>query len=147
MRDPFVDGPAVIISGRVAALLNKPLARLLREARDQGVRVDDEVLSTASAIERASREYVLARVKAGSETGSDSGTRAVPITAAPSPSVFDGWLSTSAVADRIGCSERYVVRLIHESRLTSRRLGRAHLVDPVEVERFLDDRARERQQI
>ena len=64
------------------------------------------------------------------------------MTAVASPSDVHEWYSTSAVADRLGCSERNVVRLIAEGRLAGIRVGRNHLVEPSELARYLEDRTR-----
>ena len=137
-RDPLYDGPVVVVSGRAAALLSRPLGRLLREARDRGERIDHEVIAIANAIERAGHSYATSRVLATS----DSGTGALPIADTRSPSDPDDWLSTSAVADRLGCGERNVVRLITEGRLVSIRVGRNHRIERSELARYLEDRTR-----
>ena len=134
MSDPYYDGPVVVVSGRVAALLCRPLRKLLLKARDDGARLDDDVLATVAAIERAGRAYTSGRLAA-----SDDGTPKRPMTAAASPSDMHGWFSTSAVADRLGCTERNVRRLIASERLASTRVGRAHLIDPAELARHLED--------
>lgn len=125
----------MIVSARAAALLNRPLRRLLREARERGERIDDEVLATVAAIDRAGHAYASERVLASSEFGMSP----LPLTEAPSCSGSDGLLSTSEVADRLGCGERNVVRLISERRLSSVRRGRMHLVDPGVLARYMED--------
>ncbi len=116
--------------------------RILREAREGGEWIDADVLATVDAIAAAARAYVEARVIASvyDPATSDDGTQALPMTEAVSVSGVDGWLSTSAVADKLGCGERNVVRLIDSKRLASIRVGRSHLVDPAELARFMEDR-------
>ena len=137
-RDPLYDGPVVVVSGRVAARLYRPLGQLIREARDRGERIDEEVLATAKAIESAGRSYAAGRVMATS----DLGPPPLPTADVTSSSTPGEWLSTSAVADRLGCTERHVVRLIAEGHLASTRIGVAHLVEPSELARYLEDRTR-----
>lgn len=137
MRDPLYLGPTVVVSARVAALMSRPLRRLVAEARNGGERLDDEVLATVSAIDAAGRAYVSGRLLASS----DDGMARRPLAELAPSSVVDGWLSTSDVADRLGCSERNVVRLIAARRLPSVRVGRAHLIDPAELARYLEDRS------
>lgn len=103
--DPFYRGPLVVVTGRVAARLSRPLAGLLRQARDQGERLDEEVVATVSAIEQAGREYAASRVRAGSA----SGTSELDFAELPSGSDRDG-LSTAEAADELGCSERWVTK-------------------------------------
>lgn len=140
VRDPYYDGPSVIVTARVASGLRPLAKRMLREARNEGRRLDDELLATIHALDHAGRVYVEGRLMASS----DSGTPRLPITEDASPSDLDGWLSTSAVADHLGCSERNVVRLIHTKRLVSTRLGHQHLIDPGELARFMEERQKAR---
>jgi len=133
--DPFHDGPVVIVTGRVASRIARPLGRLLREARDRGEQLDDEVVTTVTALERASRTYAARRVLATSVNGS-AGPDLAEVTAR-SPDA----LTTADVADRLGCGERNVVRLIAAGELNGRRVGRAWLVDAGSVARKLDKRS------
>jgi hypothetical protein len=133
--DPFHDGPVVVVTGRVASRIARPLGRLLREARDRGERVDDEVVAAVTALERASRIYAARRVLAGSVDGT-AGPNSAEL-AAPSPDE----LSMAVVAERLGCGERNVTKLIARRHLDGRKVGRTWLVDAGSVARLLYDRS------
>ena len=133
--DPFLDGPVVIVTGRVASRIARPLGRLLREARDRGERIDDDVAATVSAIERASRSYAARRVLAGSVDGT-----ARPMSAELT-AVSPDELGTTDVATRLGCTERNVIKLLATGRLDGRMVGRSWLVDSGSVARLLEERS------
>lgn len=131
---PYHDGPVVVVTSRVASRIARPLGRLLREAREGGERLDDEVVATVAALERASHHFAASRVAAGSATGTSD------LALAELTSWSAHGLTTGEVADRLGCSERNVTKLLTTGRLTGRRAGRAWLVDPDSVARLLHDR-------
>jgi excisionase family DNA binding protein len=133
--DPFYRGPLVVVTGQVAARLSRPLVGLLRQARDRGERLDDELVATVSAIERAGREYAASRVRAGSA----SGTAELDSAELPSGSGVDG-LSTAKAAAQLRCSERWVTKLIASRRLEAQRVGRAWLVDAASLANLIEDR-------
>ena len=135
LRDPFHDGPLVIVTGRVASRIARPLGRLLREARDRGERIDDEVAATVSAIERASHTYAARRVMAGTAEGT-SRPRSAELTA-----VSPDELGTADVATRLGVTERTVTNFLNAGRLQGRMVGRTWLVDAGSVARLLEERA------
>ena len=133
--DPFHRGPLVVVSGRVAARLSRPLAGLVRQAHAAGEHLDEDLIATVAAIERAGREYAASRVRAGSVDG----TAELDLAELPSGSGRDG-LSTAETADQLGCSERNVTKLIAANRLAAQRVGRSWLVDPASLAGLIDDR-------
>ena len=135
MLDPYHRGPLVFVSGRVAARLSRPLAGLVRQAHAAGERLDEELVATVAAIERAARDYAASRVRAGSVDGTTE-----PDLAELSSGSESNGLSTAETADRLGCSERWVTKLIAADRLAAQRVGRSWVVDPASLAGLIDDR-------
>lgn len=97
-RDPAayvhgIDAPVVVIPGRVAAWLetNADLARLRQSVRGRDAEVDSVLVAMATV--------------AAAWRVSATGTEEIP----QKPStVKSGWLSTTAAADRLGVSTRFI---------------------------------------
>ena len=137
------DGPAVLVTGRVAYRLGRLLLAELRRARDNGEVVDAELVATIRAIEAAGTAYAqkLTSEAAAEGTGTSAPSDAeAPAITGPQPAVGDGemtaTMTTAAVAARLGCSERNVRALADRGALPGRRVGRAWVFDAVEVEEY-----------
>lgn len=149
------DGPVAVVSGRVAYRMARLLVAELRRARDNGERLDPELIATIRAIEAAGRAYATRRIDAALAADGDDpveATSSVPPAddgerPAPEPDpesvghVAGVAMSTAAVAARLGCSERNVRALADRGALAGRRVGRTWVFDPVDVEEYAAARA------
>lgn len=125
-----VDGPVVVVPGRVASVLLRTttLGRYAAERRSD----DPEVDAVLVALRVAAMAW---RAQAG---GSGSG---------PSLSVIDGGgassgqLTTAQAAQRLGIAERSVRRAIQAGRLPATLLGSRWVLDPEDVEHYRARRA------
>ena len=149
------------MSGRIAFALTRPLLRVLQEARDAGVALDEELLATVRAIELAGEAYTAAEVAAatagvgsppgvsGSRPGVEarkSSAASVDLLAVGPPVRHDpAVMTTTAAAARLGCQPRNVRDLAARRVLPGRRLDSGQWVfDAAEVDAFAAQRSRKR---
>ncbi len=125
----------MIVSARVAARVRRLLTDAVRQAHAAGERLDEETVATVAGIERAGRWYVESQARPSSVNG----TSEPDLAELPSESEPHGY-STTEAADRLGCGERNVVKLISAQRLSARRVGRTWLIEPASLARLVDDR-------
>lgn len=130
------DGPVVVVTGAVAYRLSKLLMTELRRARDRGEQLDRDLVATVLAIEEAGRAYATRRVLSAL-AASDDGTTGIP---QPGERETTDVLTTTEVADRLGCSTRNVRGLAERGALRGRRVGRTWTFDVVDVQEYIDTR-------
>ena len=130
------DGPDVRVPGRVARRLAGPLSDLLRQARDRGEQVDEEVVATIRAIDLAGQAYAEGRVKASLST-SANGHGQRPEADMAAHSAGHAGITIAEAAHRLDVSERHARRLAAEGRFGGRRVGSTYLVDPVLVGEYI----------
>ena len=138
--DPLlgIDGPVVVVTGRVARRLSAPLTDLLRRARDNGERLDEDLVATVRAICMADRAYTEGRIRASLVSANGHEEQ-------PNEDMASDWrghaghISVAEAAERSGLGIRHVRRLAAEGRFGGRRVGSAHLVDPVALAEFMTE--------
>ena len=112
----------MIVEGDDVRLVVRALLALERSWRVDGMPPPPEVVQLRR---RAEREWA----------GREQTTGRVPIVD-PAGSVV-GWWPSGRAAERLGCSERNIVKLLHSGRLAGRQIeGRRWLVDPASIERY-----------
>jgi hypothetical protein len=128
-----LDSPVVVLEGRVAAMLARPLERLVADARRRGEQVEESVLTALSDCERVRRLLAAGRVPAAepAEPVSEGG-RVVP--------VAHETLSTSAAAELVGCSTSYLRRRARERHLGVK-VGTGWRFSPGDLAILVEDRA------
>lgn len=105
-----IDGPVVVLDARVAAMLARPLERLVVDARRRGETIDPAVIAALADCERVRRLLVAV-------AGSASGT-AEPDSAEPDvDSGREPDLSTTDAASLLGWSPSYLRRMARRHRL------------------------------
>ena len=130
-----LDGPAVVVPGRLAYRLAPILVRALRAARDEGRRIDADIVGVVRALEHAGRVYAAGRLA--------SGTYGIPV---DDPSGRVNRMSTKDVAVAIGCTERNVRALAERGSLEGHRERTGWSFDAVAVREFIDRRSTEETQ-
>ncbi len=129
------DGPAVVVTGRVARMLTPVLVSALRKARDEGQSLDVELVATVKHLEDAGEAFAAARAAV---QRSAAGTLGIP---PYDPPVTMALMSTADVAQRLGCGTRNVRALAERGTLPGRRVGSVWSFDPADVEHYLERRA------
>ena len=129
-----LDGPVVVLSARAAALLARPLERLVVDARRRGETVEACVLEALADCERVRRALV-------AQSGSANGTPEPDFAELVADSDRDPDLSTNDVANILDVSPEYVRRLGRERRLGVKVAG-AWRFPVAEVAALRDERAR-----
>lgn len=127
-----LDGPVVLVSGRVAAWL---LSRAqLAEYHTQHRGADAEVDQVLVALKLAALAWRERNVG-----GTDHGTRAAdtPVRTAPSPT----WLTTMAAARALGIGARAIRKAIGARRLPATWAGGQWWIDPEDVAHYRTQRA------
>lgn len=125
-----LDGPVVLVSGRVAArLLRAGLSEYHRQHRGDDPEVDQTIIGMKLAA-LAWRERI---------SGTDRGTTAAdtPPRAAPSPA----WLTTTATARVVGITARAVVKAIAAGRLPAQWSAGRWWISPEDVGHYRARRA------
>ncbi|HUR48306.1 MAG TPA: helix-turn-helix domain-containing protein [Acidimicrobiales bacterium] len=130
------DGPAVLVTGAVAYRLSRLLMAEMRRARDRGERLDPDLVATVLAIDEAGREYATRRVL-GALAASADGSTGIP---SSDDRETNDVLTTTEVAERLGCSTRNVRALAERGALPGRRVGRSWTFDLVDVQEYIDAR-------
>jgi hypothetical protein len=130
-----LDGPVVVLEARVAAMLARPLERLVADARRRGEVIDPAVLAAVADCERVRRVLVtLAEVP-----------QSVPQAEPPEPP--DGGegvqqphdLGTEDAAALLGVSPSYLRRQARRRRL-GRKVGSGWRFDVAELASFIEHR-------
>lgn len=122
-----LDGPAVVVSGRVAAWL---LSRGRLNEYHRTHRGDDpEVDQTLVGLKIAALAW---RERHTVGTGHGTTAAGTPPQAAPSPA----WLTTTATARVVGITARAVVKAITAGRLPAQWWSGRWWIDPEEVEHY-----------
>lgn len=130
-----LDGPVVVLEARVAAMLARPLERLVVDARRRGERIDPAVLAALEECERVRRVLVtMAQVP-----------QQVPVAEPSEPPdevdfvETDHELNTEDAAALVGVSSSYLRR---EARLRhlGRRVGRSWRFSAAELASFHENR-------
>jgi excisionase family DNA binding protein len=116
-----VDGAVVVVPAKHAALLETAVLRDYRKRHRGDNRDLDEVLL---AIAWAALHYRNSQAEHGQ---SQAPTTVTEVACA---------VTTIQAAERIGCSERTVRRLIHTRRLSARRVGHIWLIDSSDLDRY-----------
>ena len=125
-----LDRPVVVLDAKVAALLARPLERLVADARRRGDPVDPAVLAALGDFERV-RRLLVAQAGAGSADGSPNGT-AEPDFEADVVEPPRAHLTAVDTAALLGCSPSYVRRLARGRHLGAK-VGGTWLFSPAEV--------------
>ncbi len=126
--------PAVIVQGRFARLLVKLLEPQLEHyARREGVHWPPDFLAIIGELRRARDAYAAHVASCASETSET-------VLAEP-PAIIDDDIGTSAVADRLGCTEQYVRKLARRGTIAGRRTATGWRFDPVDVNGYVAHRA------
>lgn len=122
-----LEGPVVVVSGRVAAWLERAAAldRLRVEARGSA---DAEVYAVLAALHTAALAW----------RGSVSGTPPANRAELPPPSSS---MTVQEVAARVGLGDRAVTKAIAKGRLRARRSGRQWLIEAEDVVHYEAARA------
>jgi excisionase family DNA binding protein len=116
-----LSGPAVVISGRTAAWLEKYAALTALRVKVRG---------TDPAISKELEELRLAAmVWRGSATGTEEAVR-------DQPAASSNWLSTTQAAAVLGVSPRAVVKAIARGKLPSTRVGGRHRISREDAEHY-----------
>lgn len=106
-----LDGPVVLVPAKAAAILARPLERLVADARRRGETVDPSVIAALADCERVRR--LLVALADGSARGT-----AEPVFAEPDVEPgHEQTLSTIDAADILGCSASYLRRQARQHRL------------------------------
>ncbi len=105
-----LDGPVVVLPARAAAILARPLERLVADARRRGETVEECVLEALGDCERVRRALV-------AQASSANGTAEPDFPVQAAGCGRDPDLSTQDVAGLLGYSPSYVRRLGRERRL------------------------------
>lgn len=128
-----VDGPVVLVSGRVAHRIAPLLARQVRAQADAGGTPDADVTEVVRALRLAANAYAAVRVTAV------CGSPGLPQAPVPRPSVH-GLLTAGQVAARLGCKPRNVLDLRARGRLRGEKAAGRWWFDPVEVAELVEER-------
>ncbi len=126
----------MIVGPRAAWRMARLLVSQVREARERGERLDDELLATVAAIETSANFYAARR--AGCATSCATTTDPLAVSATPGTLAR---MTTPDVAARIGCSSSHVTSLARRRVLPAEQLGRAWTFSPTDVEAFLAGRS------
>lgn len=125
-----LDGPVVVLPAQAAAMLARPLERLVADARRRGEQVDPAVLDALIDCERV-RRLLVAQGGAGSARGSANGTTEPDSTSDGVEEPRDH-LTAVDTAALLGCSASYVRRLARGRHLGTKVAG-TWLFSPAEV--------------
>ena len=118
-----VDGPVVIVPGRVAAWLGREFRLDRRRIEVRGADAElDSVLVALGVAAAAWRSSAL---------GTDHRNRSEPRSSLTV-------MTTADVADRLDCTNRAVVKAIADGRLPARKEGRRWLVDPEDFAHYYE---------
>jgi len=126
----LIYGPAVLLSGRECARLEPFVAMVMATSRRDGLPVVAEMQEVLDAILRAGRGF-------RSTARSVDGTCGIP---SEVPSVMVRDMTSTDVAEQLGCTERNVVGLVARKSLPARRVGRRWVFDPLDVADLLTQR-------
>lgn len=129
------DGPAVVVSGRVARMFTPVLVAAIRKARDAGQYLDVELVATVRHLEEAGEAFVAAR---GAVERSAVGMSGIP---PGDESATMSMMSTTDVARRLGCGTRNVRALAERGTLPGRRVGSVWSFEAADVEDYLERKA------
>ncbi|WP_090860076.1 helix-turn-helix domain-containing protein [Nocardioides lianchengensis] len=121
------DGPAVVISARTAAWLERNANLSALRVRVRGT--DPETSAHLEQIRYAALSW------RGSATGTEAATEAEPA------SESDMWLSTVEAADLAGITSRAIRKAIAEGRLASVEVGGRHRISREDLEHYKAARA------
>ncbi|GAA0986865.1 hypothetical protein ENKNEFLB_01944 [Nocardioides aquaticus] len=120
------DGPAVAISARTAAWLERYAGLSALRVRVRGT---DPLIS-----EQLQEIRVVAMSWRGSACGTEGAT-------SPEPATSSEWLSTTEAADLLGIGPRAVVKAIARGSIPAKRVGNRHRVSREDVEHYRSARA------
>lgn len=111
-RSTLVRGPAVLVSGRAAALLGPALDRLEADhRRNGGGQVDAELVEVLAGLRRAGYEWAAAQQATADDCRSVAGS------SADSRRSDHDSIDTAEAAALLGCNRRNVVDLCRRGRL------------------------------
>lgn len=127
------DGPAVLVTARVAHRIAPRLAAWLRELAEDGAAPDPEVVEAVRAMQLAANRYAAERVTAA------GGSPGLPSPPHPSSSGHD-WLTARQAAERLGCKLRNVSDLRARGRITAVQAGGQWRYDPVSIADYVRER-------
>lgn len=123
-----VDGPAVLVPARIAALLEAKANLSALRVRTRGV--DPEATDVLEAL------HVAAMSWRGSACGTEVAAEAEPA------ALSESWVTTGEAADLVGISSRAIRKAIAEQRLPATEDGGRHRISREDVEHFRAARAR-----
>ena len=116
-----VDGPAVTVPARIAAVLEGHADLSALRVRTRGV--DPEASSVLEALRYAAMSW----------RSTATGTARAP---EPEPAASSRWLSTTQAADLLGLTPRAVVKAIAQGKLPATRVGNRHRISREDLEHY-----------
>ena len=119
-------GPAVIVPGRVAAILDRQCRLTDLRVRTRGV--DPEATAVLEALHVAALAW----------RSSSTGTEAAP---EPEPATRSEWMGSGQAADLLGVTSRAVRKAIADGRLAAVEVGGRYRISREDVEHYRASRA------
>lgn len=114
-----IDGPAVLVGPQLAFAFRKTFKSMHRAARDAGAALPRAAVEQAAELAKLAADVEAGRVPYDGNVSSDVSDEIAA--SAGSVTVSSQWMSTAAVAARLGCTHQNVRALMGRGTLRARR--------------------------